>query len=304
MSTAGLFAKGGSIKHLGPTVRDGESWHVFRLIKGETGGVDWIALLPQTTPKGITTIVDYEYLSSGQSASSGLGLFLLQYMDSKGIRFHGKQNSAFDKLYENREEIMAAAIATRSGDYEKAFKLSQSIPPEALPRKVWLLGQIRLAKLAKRPKEQNKATEMLLAEFPTDHATALVAIDFHITQGEHQKALEAVLAVEEASQPPDPYLKVVRSDVLRIMERYDAAREAANEALHDEPDLEGAVWSLITTSTLQKRYDLLADDLTLMAQRFDYVVPVEDDPDLAEFLTTPHYERYRNALPHNEQTPN
>jgi tetratricopeptide (TPR) repeat protein len=89
--------------------------------------------------------------------------------------------------------------------------------------------------------------------YPNDAMIDLISIDGYILRKAFDKAMEGIDRVDK-SVGGDPYLKVLRGNVLLREHKLDAARDVVQKALTEDPNLLRAYYAMIDISLAQHDY--------------------------------------------------
>jgi tetratricopeptide (TPR) repeat protein len=89
--------------------------------------------------------------------------------------------------------------------------------------------------------------------YPNDAMIDLISIDGYILRKDYDRALEAIDRVDK-SLGGDPYLKVLRGNILLRQHKLDAARDLVQKALNEDPNLLRAYYAMIEISLDQRDY--------------------------------------------------
>src|SRR5690606_24372100 len=151
-------------------------------------------------------------------------------------RLTGKERA----YVENIEKIIEAQRLAAGGRGHDALHLLDQLPENLRKERFVMLQRVAMAQGAGR-EELLGEVEALAAAYPDDPTTQVHLIDGYVLKGEPERALEAVDRIE-AGVLPDPYLDVIRANVLGATGEWGDARVAAKRAIEREPDLEAAHW--------------------------------------------------------------
>jgi hypothetical protein len=89
--------------------------------------------------------------------------------------------------------------------------------------------------------------------YPNDPMIDLISVDAYILRKAYDKALESIDRVDKAIGG-DPYLKVLRGNVLLRERKLDAARDMAQDAIAQEPNLLRGYYALLDISLARRDY--------------------------------------------------
>jgi pentatricopeptide repeat protein len=281
-----------SLRHLGAQERDGETWQVVRMTMAE-GGFDHLAFLLETK-KERTRAVDLWQLTLGETSSALMRRMLLPSLsnDAKSVlgRLTGRERAYVDNI----GKLVEAQKLASEGRGHDALHLLDGLPESLQKERFVMLMRVGLAQSAS-PQEHLREIEALVAEYPDDPTTHVHLIDGYVMQGNPEKALDAVDRVE-ASSLSDPFLDVIRANVLGTMNRWAEAKTVAERAIEREPTLEDAYWPVLVGSVIEKEYAETTRMLILMREKFGVEVEPERLPIYGEYVQSPEYQEYKSAI--------
>ncbi|HUG94345.1 MAG TPA: hypothetical protein VML55_26175, partial [Planctomycetaceae bacterium] len=131
--------------------------------------------------------------------------------------------------------------------------------------------------------------------FLADPALDLAAIDFHTSNGEFDKALEAIDRLD-AAIGGDPALNVIRASLKIGQKDLDAARALLNEAISREAAVEHALWELAVVSVAEEKFGEAVERLSDIERRFGIRRPnFIEAPEFAALAGTAEYEQWQQS---------
>lgn len=267
----------------------GGRWVTFRRI-GRDGGLEHLDFLLAVREDGKPVAVDAHLLTTGELVSETVRRAMLPLMQTRSGSLLERLTKRDSALVRSLDEVTRMQDAFARGDHAGALLIYRALPREVQTSHVLSLLYLRVAAAA-NDDEYRRAIEHLRAHFPTDPATAVAEIDYFLLRKSYADALAAIDRVA-AGAAPDPYLDVLRANVLNQAGRYDEARERGLAALAAEPDLLSAHWSLVTSSLAKKDFETTAGHLLAIRLRFGLDLDVEGSAIYNDFVASPQYPRY------------
>lgn len=285
---------GGSYDFLRSMNVDKSQRVLFRLLLAN-GGVNYHEFLVARTADGTVRVVDYYTAAQGEMVTDMIRRSFLP--EAKRAIKDDANLADSDKAHITGGPLMLRMINYyHQGDYAKAIKTYEALP-EALQReKVMLLPRIAAAQQVGE-KEYRAALADLQKFHPNDRCVELLSIDAHLYNKDYDQALASIDAVDK-SVGGDAYLNVLRAGVFVTQEKYDKAREAAEKAIADEPQLISAYWTLVNIALTEKKFDRVVELFNTIER--DFTIEFADlttIEDYAEFVKSPEYKAWIESRP-------
>jgi hypothetical protein len=281
-----------SLRRLGEQERDGETWYVARLTI-EGGGFDHLGFLLETQ-NGRARAVDLWQLTVGESSSEVMRRMLLPTVvtgpENVVDRLTGKER----EYVEHIGKIAEAQKLAAEGRGHDALHLLDGLPEGMQRERFVLLTRVGLAQFASQ-QEHLAEIEALAEAFPDDPTTQVHLIDGYMMQGRPDKSLEALDRIE-GSVVRDPFLDVIRANLLGAMGRWSEAKIAAERAIAAEAELEDAYWPALVASVIVEQFDETTRLLKTMREKFGTEIDPEQLPIYAEYVKSPAYQEYKASL--------
>lgn len=148
------------------------------------------------------------------------------------------------------EKVAQALEAKKSSD---ALAIIEKLPSELLQDKSVALMYLNVA-YGTNSKDYNKAIANYRKYYPNDPVLEIVRLDYAF---QSQDASLCLQIIDSLSQKVggDPYLKLVKADILKRTGKKNDAEKLLQQAIKEEPDLEEGYWALAELLLQQKRYD-------------------------------------------------
>jgi tetratricopeptide (TPR) repeat protein len=278
---------GGSYKLLRVHVVDKRPRALFRFLSPE-GGLNYHDVIPMRDPDGRMVAEDiHVYLSGetlGQTYRRNLLPGLIELTDGGREKLSETEKQLIDSL----PKIDAFNKAMQAGDMREAVKIYKGFPGELQQVKVFVLGYVRAAAGVDHA-ELLKALEKYRKLFPTDPAIDLVSVTYYALTKKYDLALRSVDPVEKAIGG-DPYLHVLRANILLEANRIKDARAAAEKAIEQEPGMTAAYWSRIGVSLHEKNHAETLLWLKKVAEKTTQEIgDLGDAPDYQAFVKSPQH---------------
>jgi predicted Zn-dependent protease len=127
--------------------------------------------------------------------------------------------------------------------------------------------------------------------YPNDAMIDLVSVDAYILRKAYDKALESIDRVDKVIGR-DPYLKVLRGNVLLREKKLNAARDMVQDAVMEDPNLLRGYYSLIDISLARRDY---ADTVKWLKKAESLGVTFGDLTTVGafdEFVKSPEYKNW------------
>jgi hypothetical protein len=279
------------LRHLGAQERDGEVWQIFRLTMSE-GGFEHLALLLEDKRKRARA-VDLWQLTVGDTTSAIMRRMILPVMGDDLKRIVNRLTGHEQAFVEHMNTIIEAQRLNAEGRGHDALHLLDELPESLKKERFVMLQRVAMAQLAS-PNEHLIEIEALAEAFPDDPTTQVHLIDGYALQGKPRRSLDAIDRVE-ALTVTDPYLDVLRANILGALERWPEARVAAERAIEREPELEDAYWPALVATLMEKDFAETTRLLIVMREKLDVAIDPEQLPIYEDYLRSPEYDAFKRA---------
>jgi predicted Zn-dependent protease len=259
------------------------------------GGFDHISFLLSADAQGVARAIDVLVLSLGETSSSTLRRALLPMlaMDEEHVvrRMQGTE-SAFAR--HGGEISKAQALATQGKPAEALAVLSAL--PTTLRNDPFVMAQrVTITRMSGDEQAYLAAIDELAARHPNDPVTVMNQLDAYAMRQRYTDALNVVRHIEQLVAP-DPYLDVLRANLLTSANMAIDATAAAHAALTREPDLIEAHWALVAATLKQPDYAATTRALIAIHRQFGLTLQLEGVPDYAGYVASPAYAELKAAL--------
>jgi hypothetical protein len=282
--------RGGSYRFLWNRKVGGERRVRFRMVDVE-GGLNYHDYV-LTRSGGRVRAVDLQILLAGELLSVTLRRLLLPAAVDQSRSLLERLTTEESEVVKHADQL--ARLAAFKRDPKAALAAYATLPPSLQQEKSVLLMRI-LAAFASSDAEYVAAIADFRRAHPRDACVDVISLDYYVLKQQYGAALEGLGRVEQA-EGPDPYLGVIRSNILFLQGDRPGAKQALRAALQADPDLVEALRNLLTA--------LLADGETrdaaaLAADAEERRLPLgslEADPSYRGLLASREYAAATAAL--------
>lgn len=288
--------KGGSYTLLHNHTRRERPRLLFRLLIPESGA-NYHDFLLARGPDGKVKASDlYVYMSGeliSQTFRRGYILSLARYPEGLVDRLSGADRK-YVQYFEKYGEMGKAA---REGRYGDVLDIYKGFPPELKKEKSVLMLRLQSAQQLGDDGEYLRSMEDFRAEYPSDESIDLISIDYYVVKKQYQKGLACLDRLDRAVLG-DPYLQVIRANILTELGDLEAAHAALKKAVEAEPGLLDAHWALVTLSLKENNHAETLDTLRLIRDEFQ--IEMEDLttlPAYKGFTESPQYQEWLKDKP-------
>lgn len=282
------------LRHLGPLTIDGERWTSFRRMPTE-GGFEHISFLVSVDAKGVARAIDVLMLSLGETSSDTLRRALLPMLaiDQEHVvrRLQGTE-SAFAK---HGAEIAKAQQLAAAGKPADALAVLNGLPTTLRNDRFVMAQRITIAGRTGDQQAYLAAIDELAARHPRERVTLLNLLDAYAMRGRFIDAITVVGQIE-AIVAPDPYLDVLRSNLLASANLPIDAATAARRAIEREPDLIDAHWALVAATLKQPAYPDTTRALMTLHRLFGVQPSLDGMPEYAGYVASTEYAALKAQL--------
>jgi len=282
------------LRHLGPLSISGERWTAFRRMPTE-GGFDHISFLLSADSKGAARAIDVLVLSIGETSSETLRRALLPMLaldrDHVVRRLQGTE-SAFAK---HGAEITKAQQLAFEGKPAEALAILSKLPTTLRNDRFVMTQRITFTQMSGDQQAYLTAIDELAARHPRATVTMLTLLDAYAIRGRFTDAVNVVQQLE-TMLTPDPYLGVLRSQLLASANLPIDAAAAARKAIEREPELIEAHWALIAATLKQHAYPETTSALITLHRTFGLEIAIEGVPEYAGYVASTEYAALKAQL--------
>ena len=170
----------------------------------------------------------------------------------------------------------------------------KTLPPGLRKDKNFMLMRLR-ASQGVGDAEYAAAIEDLRKEHPDDPCIDMISIDGYSFKKEYRQAVACVDRLDKAIGG-DPYLNVLRANLLVEVPDLDAADRAARAAIAAEPTLVEAYWARVAVTLKRPDFAETARVLGQITRRFHLQFgDLAAQPLYAEFVKSPEYAAWRKS---------
>jgi tetratricopeptide (TPR) repeat protein len=282
--------RGGSYKFLRCRDIDGRRRAEFRVIT-PAGALSYHEFVLASSDDGLVRAVDCYVFLTGQLQSEALRETFLPFAQrwSKGglDQLAGPEKDFVTHF----SEYTAMVNWFREKEHRRVLEIYKRMPDSLKKMKTVLAIRLRSAQSISDD-EYLRAIEDYRNYYPKDASIDLMAVDALILRKSYDKALASLDRVDK-SVGGDPYLKVLRANVLQLQQKSDAAGKMAEAAVAEEPTLIQAYYSLVRQSLQKRNFSRTAELLSTVESKFK--VKFQDlttVPAYAEFVKSEQYKTW------------
>ncbi|QSQ24435.1 tetratricopeptide repeat protein [Pyxidicoccus parkwayensis] len=264
---------------------------LFRTISG--AGLNYLDLELSRDATGKVSVVDIYPYTAGEFFSETLRRSFLAAAaeTNQGLvdRLMGKEQT----YLKNLPRIQAMQQAFQAGKYEEVLRLYGELPASLKNDKTPLFFRLHAAS---RQSVQGDAYAQAIADYekalPNDPSLDLVSIDGCLLRKDHAGALRAIDRVDRRAR--DPYLSVLRGNVMVDKGDSAEARRHYEAAITGEPSLLVAHWSLAGLALQEKQYRELGERLdAIEATGLVQLNDLESVAAYEGFVKSPEYKAWK-----------
>ena len=284
---------GGNYHHLRTRTVDGETRLLFRHVPGgENVDVDYQDIVVAKDPQGKLEVVDVYSAMSAEFWSTTWRRYFLPSV-AKKIPIQNLTTAENDYV-KHFDRMLQVNLHYASGQFLQAENLYSALPPSLKQNKSLLL--LRLMAAAQFEIDAYVETVDDFCRYhPNDPCLDLISINVLVHREQYAKAMQCIDRLDEAVGG-DPFLNVLRSNVLFEKGEHDAARTLAETAIRVEPQLPDAYWLLLNIAVMDKEHDQTLRCLNLMKNNNIYEFEdLTQYSEFGDFLKTPQFQEWTDA---------
>ena len=272
---------------------------LFRMLPA-TGGVNYLEFSPERLPDGkVRARRIYVYLS-GESIAQTLRRSYLAVVAGERRSVLARALRPENEYGANLDKIGDLARAVGEKRFPAAMAIYKTLPVGVREDKSVLTLHLQAAQ-GVGEKEYADAIQEFRDRFPNDACIDLISLDAYLLKKQYPEALAAIDRID-GKVGGDPYLEVMRANVLSQAGDVEAAERAARRAVGREPGMPGGYGSLIDLALKRQNYDEVVKNLEVLRGRFHLQLRgIGREPRYAGFAKSPQYKAWLAA--HPEQAP-
>ncbi|MBK8444420.1 MAG: tetratricopeptide repeat protein [Sphingobacteriales bacterium] len=263
---------------------------MYRLLSDE--GVNYFELNFKPAGEKDFQITDFYGYVSSETFSSNLRRLYIINLANEDSTFTHPIIEAFPKL-----EYIAGLHAAKKLD--AALRAIDSLPPSVQNDKIILAMRLNLAQMVS-DSALDAAVEVYKKSYPNDHALQLKLIEIYFMKEQPEKAMTAIEALKTAI-PEDPYLDVLKAQVLSQLKKYDEADKTIQAAIAKEDDIEEAYWTQSQIQMESGQYDKATAVFGEILERFGNnpadLLENTGDTLFSAFRASPAYQQWLEQHP-------
>jgi hypothetical protein len=288
-----IVQHGGTYKFLRCRNVDGRRCAQFRLIMPQ-GGINYHHFELASSADGTVRAVDWYLLSTGEWQTASLRHVFLPLTQSWLMGGSDQLTPAERDLVASFMTISDMPDWIRAKQYRRVLDAYQRLPDSVKRVKSVLLRRMDAAHAVDQA-EYLRTIEDYRKYYPNDASIDLTVLDAQMVRGSFDLALATIDRIDKA-MGGDPYLKVLRVDLLEKQGKSNAAWKIAEAAVAEEPTLLPAYFSLLELALHRKNFAKIAELLTAMESKLG--VKFKDlttFPAFAEFVKSDEYKAWRKS---------
>ncbi len=285
---------GGSFKFLRLGRVDNQPIAVFRILLPNQGGVNYHQYFLKRSDDGQVRAEDIYVFLSAERMTETLRVFWRTVAAEVSKTFIDRLFKPADPLVKSIRSIAEMRAMIKDGQYEKAIEIYETLPEKVQNEKIFNLIRMQAA-IQVSDEAYASSIDDYRQRFPGDAALDFLLIDGYFFKKDYEKMLECIDRTSE-HVGGDAWLLSMRAQALAYLERFEQAREVANDAIRLEPDLQDAYWRAITVSLMAKDFDETVKLLNMVEQDLGLeLADLTEIPDYAEFVDSPQYKTWMES---------
>lgn len=281
-----VLTRGGTYRLLGNRSVGGQRRVRFRMVDVD-GGFNYHDYVLVHTPSG-PSAVDLFVLLTGEAMSASVRRVMLPIVVSQSRGLLERLTSEDGDLVKNIDKVQQ--LSTFKQNPKAALAAYASLPPSLQHDKSVMLLRINAASGT-----DDAAYTAAIGDFrrlhPRDACVDVLSLDYYVLNKQYDLAIEALDRLEK-KEGADPYLGVVRANLLFLKDDRAGAKKSLQVALAADPDLVEAVRLLISVDLGDG--DLReASELAVRAKA--HALPLGDLESNASFAALQNTKQYKAA---------
>jgi tetratricopeptide (TPR) repeat protein len=250
----------------------------LELTKDAKGQVRVVDIYPYVSGEFISETLRRSYLAAAADTNQGL-------VD----RLMGKEQT----YIKNLPRLQAIQQAFQAGKHEEVLRLYGQLPASFKNEKMAMLLRLQAAAALS---VEGEAYAQAIADYekalPNDPSVELVSFDGYLLRKDHAGAIRTIDKLDRRVR--DPYLSVLRGNVMLDKGDTAEARRHYVAAITAEPTLLVGHWSLIGLALQEKKYKEVGERLDgLEATGLVRLNDLETVPEYEGFVKSPEYKAWK-----------
>jgi hypothetical protein len=280
----------GSYKFLRCRDVDGRRRAEFRMITS-AGALNYHEFVLAFSEDGLVRAVDCYVFLTGQLQSEALREAFLPFAQRWSQGGLDQLPAPEKDFVSHYSEFAAIVNCYREKEHRRLLEIYKGMPDSLKKMKTVLAMRLRSAQSIS-DEEYLRALDDYRKYYPNDASIDLIAVDAAILRKSYDNALTSLDRVDK-SVGGDPYLKVLRANVLQLQQKSDAAGKMAEAAIAEEPTLIQAYYSLLDQSLRKRNFARTAELLSIVESKFNVrFKDLTTVPVYAEFVKSDQYKAW------------
>lgn len=285
---------GGSFKFLRLGRVDNQPIAVFRILLPNEGGVNYHQYFLKRSEDGQVRAEDIYVFLTAERMSDTLRVFWRTVVAEASKTFLDRLFKPADPLAQSIRSISEMRAMIKDGQFEKAIEIYDKLPEKVQNEKIINLTRMQAA-IQVSDDAYASSIEDYRQRFPGDAALDFLLIDGYFFKKDYEKMLDCIDRTSE-HVGGDAWLLSMRAQTLAHLERFEQARDVAQEAIRLEPELQDVYWRAITVSLMGKDFDETVKLLNMVEQDLGLeLADLTELHDYAEFVESPQYEAWMKS---------
>ena len=282
--------RGGNYKFLHSRLVDGQRRAEFRMITKE-GGLNYHDFVLASDDGGLVRAVDCYVFLTGQTLSEAVRESFLPFARNWVKGGLGQLSPAERDFLANFSEFTAMVDSFHEKEHRQVLETYKRLP-ESLKKMKTILA-IRLGSAQSISNEEYlQAIDDYRKFYPKDASIDLIALDAFAMRKAYSQAQLGVDHVDKAVGG-DPYLNVLRANLLLSQGKSDEAWKTTEAAIAAEPTLRVAYFSLLGQALKERKFAKTAELLSTLESKFKMKFKdLTTVPAYAEFVKSDDYKKW------------
>ena len=286
----GVVSQGGSYDLLRVQEVDGRSRPIFRLVAHD-GSLNYHEMLLHRNSDGSLVVEDIYIFLSGETLSNTLRRVFVPtaYESAPAITSHLTPVEL--EFVQHWEVITKFTEFLGPGQFAQALEVYQGMPASLQQDRTIMLMYIQAA-MRLDEDVYAAAMEEFRRIYPHDPCVDILSIDSYAAADRYDSAMGCIDRLDQAVAG-DPYLNVLRANLLISQGDFETAQQLAQAALDEEPDMIDAYWAFVSISLAQQDFIGTTQLLNAIAENFEVTFDdISMIPDYAEYVQSQPYQEF------------
>lgn len=261
------------------------------------GGLNYHDYVLTKRPGGRAQAADVFVYFSGELVSTSMRRAMLPLAVQQSRNLIDRLTRSESDYVKHQSAILKVIQTSNNGPHDETLRLFDTLPESVKTDKNLLLARIRAAQNIGDDALYAAAIEDFRRAHPDDVAVDIISLDYYVLRNQTKPAMAAIDRLDE-QVGGDPYLDVFRAGIAVQAENFPLAREAAERAVKNLPDLRAPLDTLLDIVLHDEDHKATLAVLTKLRDRFGVTFKdLREVPPFEKFVASPQFQTWLESQP-------